>query len=293
MKDKIIDFFKNVRMYMKKPEMFTLPTSLAYYFALAVVPIISITLIIATNLSIPTSYLTNFFQNNFSTEMADLLTPMVTGGGFTIGFIVYLIVAFFIVSNGANAIIVASNTIFNIKNKSFFKRRLKALLITLLLILLLIFMLVVPVFGEQLINIIKGLGFESNKVVMYIEFIYPYFNIPVSLLMVYIMIKLIYVIAPDETIKGKYVTKGAVFTTIGWVIITRLYSWYINTMSVYNLYYAGLSTIIMFMIWFYFLAFIFVLGLSMNYQTTEENIEKTNAIKLKEIENKVKASKIK
>ena len=46
------------------------------------------------------------------------------------------------------------------------------------------------------------------------------------------------------------------------------------------------------MIWFYFLAFIFVLGLSMNYQSSEEDIEKTNAIKLKEIEEKVRINKI-
>ena len=45
------------------------------------------------------------------------------------------------------------------------------------------------------------------------------------------------------------------------------------------------------MIWLYFLAFIFVMGLSFNYNTVEENIEKTNAIKLKEIEEKVKMSK--
>ena len=45
------------------------------------------------------------------------------------------------------------------------------------------------------------------------------------------------------------------------------------------------------MVWFYFLAFIFVLGLSFNYNTVEKKIEETNAIKLKEIEEKVKMSK--
>ena len=47
----------------------------------------------------------------------------------------------------------------------------------------------------------------------------------------------------------------------------------------------------MLMVWFYFLAFVFVMGLSFNYRSQIEHVEKTNAIKLKEIEEKVKASK--
>ena len=45
------------------------------------------------------------------------------------------------------------------------------------------------------------------------------------------------------------------------------------------------------MVWFYILAFIFVIGLSLNYRSVEEQIEKTNSIKLKELEEKVRASK--
>jgi len=41
------------------------------------------------------------------------------------------------------------------------------------------------------------------------------------------------------------------------------------------------------------LAFIFVIGISLNYRNATEEIERTNTIKLKELEQRVKASKSK
>ena len=276
---------------MKKPEMLTLPASLAYYFVLAIVPIISILIIIAANLSLPTDFITNFFQKNFSEELVSFITPIITSQGFSIGYIIYLIIAFFLVSNGSDAIIVTSNTIFNIKNKSFINRRLKACLLTILLFFLLTFMITVSVFGEQLISISISLGLNSAAIKT-IELLYPILNVPLSLLIIYMGIKYIYIIAPDEKIKSHYVIKGSLFTTIGWVLTTIGYSYYIKHFAKYNLYYAGLSSLVILMVWFYLLAVIFVIGLSMNYQIAENEIEKTNTIKLKELEEKVKASKL-
>lgn len=290
MLNRLKTFTNKVIEYMNKPEMLTLPSSLAYYFIIAIVPIISILLIIASNLSLSTNYITTFFEQNFSSEVAGYLTPMVTNQGLNLGFIIYVVVAFFIVSNGADAIIIASNMIFNIKNQSYIKRRMKAFLLTFVLFLILTFMLIVPVFGSQIIDIIKGIGF-NNTLLKTIELLYKVLNLPLTLFLIYISIKWIYVIAPDEHIKASYVTKGAIFTTLGWFLTTIIYSYYVKNIATYNIYYAGFSSIIMLMVWFYFLAFIFVIGLSMNYQIAEEQIEKTNAIKLKEIEEKVKASK--
>lgn len=290
--DKLKKFWKNLYKIMMKPEMLTLPSSLAYYFVLSIVPIISILLIIAANFNLSINFITEFLEENFSSELVNLLIPIVTNKGSSIGFVVYLLVAFFTASNGSDAIIVASNTIFNIKNDSVVKRRLKAFVLTIVLFLLFTFMLIVPVFGEQILNVASYIGF-NNRIMEFIQKIYPILNVPLSLGVMYLGIKCIFIIAPDQNIKGKYVNKGAIFTTVCWFLVTIIYSYYVKNIAAYNVYYAGLSTIVMLMIWFYFLAFIFVAGLSMNYQNTEEEIEKTNAIKLKEIEEKVKASKLK
>lgn len=290
MLDRFKVFCKNLYDMMMKPEMLTLPSSLAYYFVLAVVPIISILLLIATEFNLSTSYITEFLESNFSSELASLVTPILTNQGLSFGFVVYILVAFFIVSNGADAIIVASNMIFNIENKNYFVRRMKAFVLTLVLFLLFTFMLVVPVFGEQILTVLTYIGF-NNKIIDVLKMLYPVLNVPLTLFVMYLGIKLIFIIAPDEKIKSKYVNKGAIFTTVCWFLVTLVYSYYIKHIATYNIYYAGLSIIVTLMVWFYFLAFIFVLGLSFNYNTVEKKIEETNAIKLKEIEEKVKMSK--
>ena len=245
---------------------------------------------IASSFNLSTSFLTEFFENNFSSELVKMITPLVTNQSFSIGFVMYILVAFFLASNGSDAIIVTSNQIFNIDNKNYFRRRIKAFFLTIILFTLFTFMLIVPVFGEQLINIAAHIGFNSN-VTDALKMLYPVLNLPITLIVLYFGIKLIFIIAPDEKIKSSYVNKGAIFTTLCWVIVTNVYAYYVKHIATYSVYYAGLSTIVMLMVWFYFLAFVFVMGLSFNYRSQIEHVEKTNAIKLKEIEEKVKASK--
>ena len=75
---KVKEYIKNVYNLMRKREMLTLPSSLSYYFVLSIVPVISIILLIATNFNISTNYITNFFQKNFSSELVNFLTPLIT-----------------------------------------------------------------------------------------------------------------------------------------------------------------------------------------------------------------------
>jgi len=290
--DKIKEFVKNVFDIMKKPEMLTLPSTLAYYFVLSAVPIISIVLFIATSFNLSASFILDFIADNLSQDLVKLITPIFSEQTFTFGFMVYLAVSFFLASNGSDSIIVASNMIFNLENKHYIRRRIKAFGITLIIFLLFTFMLIVPLFGEQIITICMALGIR-NSILDIMRMLYPVLNVPVTLIVMYFAIKLIYVVAPDDKIKSKYVTKGAVFTTVLWFLVTMIYSYYIKNIADYSHYYAGFGTIVMLMVWLYILAFIFVIGISLNYRNATEEIERTNTIKLKELEQRVKASKSK
>ena len=288
---KVKGYIKNVYRLMRNPQMLTLPSSLSYYFVLSIVPVISIILIIASNLNVSVNYITSFFQKNFSSEIVRLITPMITKQAISIGFIIHTLVAFYIVSNGADAIIVASNLVFNIENKNYLKRRIKALLLAVALIVLITFLLVFPAFGKQLIDVLISIGSKSAFVKV-LETIYPILRFPLSLIVIYFGVKFIYVLAPDSKIKNSHVIKGSIFTTIGWILSTYAFSYYAKNIASYNIYYAGLSSIVVLMIWLYFLAFIFVLGLSMNYQNAEKENELSNTQVLKELEEKIKINKI-
>ena len=83
--------------------------------------------------------------------------------------------------------------------------------------------------------------------------------------------------APDKRISSHYVKKGALFTTIGWIVVTSIYSYYANNLANYDLWYGGLSNIIVLMIWIYILAYILVLGIAINtnnYELTKNGSNK-------------------
>ena len=58
-----------------------------------------------------------------------------------------------------------------------------------------------------------------------------------------------------------------------------MYSYYINHFANYALFYGGLANIVMLMLWVYFLAFIFVIGMALNQKEEISKLEKTGVIK--------------
>ena len=120
-------------------------------------------------------------------------------------------------------------------------------------------------------KIILLLGrYESlNKIVENILLIYKAIKWPITFLFIFFNIRLIYSIAPSYRIDKSSTTLGAFITTVGWVIATAIFSYYIKYFAKYDLIYGGLSSIIMLLIWFYILSFILILGIVIN--STEYN----------------------
>lgn len=282
-------FFKEFITIMKRKEITILPANLAYFFFISIVPIITILIYAATSFSLSFDPVMNYLEETVSPSILKMILPIIESSSITGASIFILIIAFLVASNGAHSIIIASNTVFNIKNKNYFYRIMKACLITLILIVLFLFLLIVPMFGESILKLFTYLKIE-NEIVYAFNILYPVLKYPISLLIVFLLTKMIYTIAPNEKIESKYVNKGALFTTIGWIVITALYSIYINGVAIktYNLYYGSLASIVMILLWFYLIAYIFVMGLVLNYRDMEQQIDKTNRIKLDEIKERVK-----
>jgi len=278
---------KRIYGYMFTQELRVLPADLAYSFTLAVIPILSLVLYFLTTLKLPSSLVLNFIQKNAPVDTVDLLTP-IFNSSLTPTSLITIVIGIIVAANGCNAIIIASNTIYNMENASLLRRFIKSLIIMIIIIVLFAFILVVPLFGRTIANLlIKYIPlFANNKYI--VNLIYMLLQVPVSLFIMFFIIKLIYVIAPDERIRSKYVNSGAMFTTISWLIVTVLLSYYINNIARYDLVYGNLANIVVLLFWFYVLAYIFVLGLCINKDKVESSIEKTNSIKLEEIRKKVK-----
>jgi membrane protein len=276
-KTSIKDFFANFKMVVRRPDMVVLPGNLAFYFFLAIIPIIALISYGASILNLSTDYLYNFMAKSFSSEIATLILGVNLSNNTGIHFFIISIIGFYIASNGANSIITTSNAIYGIKNKSWGRRRLKAFGMTLLIVILLIFMLIVPVFGNTIIELIKDV-YSNTKITNKVIEIFNLLKGPVSWLIIFIIIKILYSIAPDRKRRNRVINYGAVFTTVCWILGTWLFSAYVTNIADYSALFGGLASIVVLMIWVNFLSYIFTIGMALNCQKDEINLTKTGTI---------------
>lgn len=272
---KIKKFFLNVWDIMGKPEMAILPGQLAFFVILSLVPIITLIGYGASFFDISMDSIINILEANFSKNVITLVVPIISGEAIDIKLLIMFCTMFYIASNGADSVIIASNEIYNIKQTSWIKRRIKAILLTFVLVTLILFVLLVPAFGSKIIDAVGYFNIKST-----LANVLEVLQGPISWLIMFTFIKVIYTIAPDKPVPTSGVNVGAIFTTIGWILTTYIYSYWTNNFASYDLFYAGLSNIAILMLWIYFLSYIFVIGMILNHRALEAELEITGSLKL-------------
>lgn len=245
------------------PEMKILPGHIAFFLVLSIIPIITLIGFIASFFSISIESLIQVATNIVPEEIMDLLMPFVTGKGMDMNIGLFMVIGFVLASNGPHAIIVACDTLYDEKDKNYLHTRVKAFVLTILLMLLFFFCLVVLAFGNSILNMILQMDVLSHiHTQLYWAFLF--IKYPFAFILIYWMIKMLYTMAPSKKIPSKSVTKGALFTTIMWLIVTSIFSFYISHFGSYDIFYGGLSSIIVMMIWVYILSYVLVIGIAIN-----------------------------
>jgi membrane protein len=265
MKEKAKKFIKNFLAVMWRPEMLVLPGQLAFFFILSVVPILTLLSYAATYLNLSINFIIEFISREFGTEIANLIIPAVADTSLSKGFFITLFIGYLIASNGASSMIVTSNTIYGIKDKGFIHRRIKSFIMTIIIVFLFLFILIVPLFGNKIISMLNYINMDP-VVTSRIELVISILKGPISWLIIFSFIKLLYTLAPDKKIPSASSTYGALFTSIGWIISTFFYAYYINHYAHYSVFYGGLANLIILMLWVYLLAYIFTIGMALNNQ---------------------------
>lgn len=267
-------------------ELGILPAGLAYSFVLALIPIISLIFYLVTTINVSADFIMNFINNTFPEGVTSLIQPVFIEN-LSVSSLVTLILGLIVTVNGFSAMIIASNTIYEIDNAPVIKRLFKSLILSIILIILITFMVFVPLLGNSIIKLLSLLGTFISDNEYLVNVLYFILRVPVALLVVFVLVKLIYIIAPDQHIPSKSTTPGALFTTIAWVVLTVGFSYYINNIARYDRVYGNLANVVIIMLWFYFLAYILVIGMIINKRVVNNSIDKTNTIKLEEIRKKV------
>lgn len=274
-------FLKKIFDIFMKPEMMILPGQLAFFIVLAIFPLLTLIGYVGSNISLFSNTFISLLNNILPVDVAGIIIPFLSQSKITGNVAFFMIIGFYLMSNGTNSLIVTSNELFGIKHDPFLKRRIKAFFMIILLMALFIFDVLVLAYGNIIVKEIISLEiFVDVSDKLYNVFIL--LKWPVAFICIFWIIKLIYSIAPDERIESRFMNKGALFTTLGWIIVTAIYSLYISNFANYQMFYGGVTTIIVMMIWIYMLSYILVMGIAIN--TTDYNIEQKDIHKIEENE---------
>ena len=261
---------------IKRPEMRILPGELAFFVVISLIPLAALLGAIASSLSIDVSAFEKLMQGTIPPAVATFLVEIMNNKRPDFNITMFFISAFILASNGPHSMIVASNEIYKIKPRDYITRRLKAILMTLVMIGLFFVLFLIPIFGDYIFELITT-NVTDLQIHRFLYVMYQLIKYPLLIVVLHFNIKLLYIIAPDAKIKSMTTTKGSIFTTIGWIIASEVYSVYIGAFTSYDKFYGSISNLVILFLWVYILAYIFVLGMIINagtYNAKKEAEEK-------------------
>ncbi|WP_243291628.1 YihY/virulence factor BrkB family protein [Bacillus sp. FJAT-47783] len=164
-------------------------------------------------------------------------------------------------SNGINAIVRALNRAYNVEEtRNFLVARGMAIVLTFAMIFVIIFALLLPVFGREIglfISSVFGLSSMFLTVWNTMRWL-------VSFVILCIVFCGLYFLAPNKRVKVTEIYPGALFATVGWIVVSLAFSSYVGNFGHYSVTYGSLGGVIVLLIWFYLSGFIIILGGEIN-----------------------------
>ena len=153
------------------------------------------------------------------------------------------------------------------EKRSFLKKRLIAIGLAFLFAFLLIFAVVVLVVGQLVLHAISNIIDEHIQFYVFILMRYG-----VSFLVFYIGISYVYYIAPAKHNKWHFFSYGSTVASILVIVNTYAFSFYLSNFATYNKLYGSIGTLIALMTWLYLLAWVLLLGFTLDASIGEARI---------------------
>ena len=172
-----------------------------------------------------------------------------------------IVVALWSAGKGVLAMSSGLNCVYNCREtRNYFFLRIRATVYTVMFILVIIFLLVLSVFGNSLnIFIAEHVPFLRNMA----DWLIRARNIITPIVMI-VFLLLIYKFLPNRRDTYKRQLPGAVFSTLGWMVISWVFSVYVDVFKGFSSMYGSLTTIMLIMMWMYFCMYCILIGGELN-----------------------------
>ncbi|WP_048827677.1 YihY/virulence factor BrkB family protein [Bacillus sp. B-jedd] len=241
-----------------------LAAQLAYYFLLSLFPLLIFLFTLLPYLPIPQHDILGAIKQYAPDEAMALIEKNLnsvmekrSGGLLSIG----IIGTIWSASNGINALVRAFNKAYNVKEtRSFIVARGMAILFTFGMITVFIVALALPVFGKAIgLFLFSMFGLDDQFLAVWAAIRWI-----VSAVILFGIFTVLYWVAPNVKMKCKSAIPGAIFATVGWTVVSLLFSFYVNNFGNYTATYGSIGAIIVLMIWLFLSGMTIILGGEIN-----------------------------
>ncbi|RIJ68904.1 YihY/virulence factor BrkB family protein [Rummeliibacillus sp. TYF005] len=254
---------------------------LAYFFLLALFPLLIFLLTLLPYLNFPPALVYIVLEDLMPEQVYTMIEGTIVevlekrnSGLLSIG----IIGTIWSASNGVNALIKSLNRSYNKEEtRPFLVARFVSVVFTLLLIFLIVVALVLPVFGKQIgLFLFSTFGLEADFLVVWNKF-----RTLLPPILIFSVLTLMYWILPNIKLYLKSVLIGALFATISWLLVSYAFSYYIDNFVNYSATYGSIGGIIILMLWLYLTGILLIVGGQLNaiMQQRREKLDRKNRAK--------------
>lgn len=264
MKEKLKYYGKSLLAELKKDRATGLAAQQAYYYMLALFPLLILLIAIVPYLNIDPQNAIDIVNKLLPSQSADLLRDNVVklvsernGGLLTFG----IIGTIWSASSGMNAFIKAMNIAFDVKEtRSFIKARLVSIMLTFGLIFAFVVALLLPVFGKVILGTFQSI----IQIPKPFDIVFNIVRWIVAFVVMAIVLAGLYRVAPNKHYPFRHVIPGAIFATVVWQLISLGFSVYVSNFGNYSATYGSIGGVIVLMLWLFLTGLALVLGGEIN-----------------------------
>ena len=178
-----------------------------------------------------------------------------------------IFLAIWAASNGFGAVIRGMNRAYGVREKrGDISRVVRSIASTVILALLIILTMVLLVFGD----VIKNFVITYIPVSNFITMLWDLMRYIILVFMMVVIFVTIYKYTPAKKVSWVEAFPGAFLTSLGWLIFSSCFAFYVNTFSNYSRLYGSLGAIFILMTWLYLSSFIILLGGEVNAMISEK-----------------------
>ncbi|MBA3763290.1 MAG: YihY/virulence factor BrkB family protein [Chthoniobacterales bacterium] len=118
----------------------------------------------------------------------------------------------------------------------------------------------VVVFGETL----AGIAEVNFQLRIPLQEWVAFLNLPLTALALVLLALALYLLTPENYLTVRQALPGSIFFAVGWVIVTKLFQYYVARYDSYNATYLALASFIVLLFWMYVTCLLLLLGGKLN-----------------------------